>query len=135
MGDKMKQTTQLFLKIPKRLLFCKELTIEECVLYAYLLDKRALSEQTNHTEGTIGKFMDEKGIFCNASVNELSKVLRCGKDKINKMKKKLKQLGLIEEKRQIAGSNKIYVYDVPTNNDPQTVEIFNVSDFQTYVNL
>ena len=79
--------------------------------------------------------MDEKGIFCNASVNELSKVLRCGKDKINKMKKKLKQLGLIEEKRQIAGSNKIYVYDIPANNDPQTVEIFNVSDFQTYVNL
>ena len=51
------------------------------------------------------------------------------------MKKKLKQLGLIEEKRQIAGSNKIYVYDIPANNDPQTVEIFNVSDFQTYVNL
>lgn len=126
----MNQTTQLFLKIPKQMLFCKDLTIEECVLYAYLLDKRALSELTNQTEGTIGKFKDERGVFCNASIDELSKVLRCGKDKINKMKKKLKKYNLIEEKRQIVGSNKIYVYDVPAN-----VEIFNVSDFQTYVNL
>lgn len=126
----MTQSTQLFLKIPKQLLYCKELTMEECVLYAYLLDKRMLSELTNHTEGTYGKFSDERGVFCTVSVDELSKILRCGKDKVNKMKKKLRKIGLIEERRQLAGSNKIYVYDIPAN-----VEIFHVSDFQTYVNL
>ena len=128
-GGNMKQTTQLFLKVPKALLYCSQISIEECILYAYLLDKRALSEMTNQTEGTRGKFLDSKGVFCNASVDELSKVLRCGKDKINKMKKTLKSLGLVDEKRQLAGSNKIYVYDIPA-----TIETLHVSDFQTYVN-
>ena len=124
----MKQSTQLFLQVPKALLYSHDLSIDECILYAYLLDKRKLSEFTNQTEGTRGKFLDDKGVFCNASVDELTKILRCGKDKIVKIKKKLKDLKLIEERRQLAGSNKIYVYDVPAN-----VETLHVSDFQNYV--
>lgn len=122
----MTQTTQLFLKIPKKLLYSNELTMEECVLYAYLLDKRMLSEHTMLTSP--GKFKDQYGIFCNASIEELCTIMKCGKDKINKMKKKLKDVGLIKERRQLVGSNKIYVGDVD-----ESIEITRNAEIQKYI--
>lgn len=122
----MTQTTQLFLKVPKKLLFSNELTAEECVLYAYLLDKRKLSEHTIMTSK--GDFVDQYGIFCKASVEELCAVMKCSKDKIIKMKKKLKDVGLIKERRQIVGSNKIYVSDVD-----ESIEITRNAEIQKYI--
>ncbi len=122
----MTQTTQLFLKIPKKLLFSNELTAEECILYAYLLDKRKLSEHTMLTSP--GKFKDQYGIFCNASVEELCVAMKCKKDKIIKMKKKLKDVGLIKERRQLVGSNKIYVSDVD-----ESIEITHNEEIQKYI--
>ena len=122
----MTQTTQLFLKVPKKLLFSNELTAEECILYAYLLDKRKLSEHTMLTDP--GKFRDQYGIFCNASVEELCALMKCSKDKIIKMKKKLKDIGLIKERRQIVGSNRIYVSDVD-----ESIEITRNAKIQKYI--
>lgn len=103
------QTEQEYCKMFKVL--TKEYGLEISGLYAYLLDKRGLSAKKIREE--YAKFYDEDGIFCVVSYEELETELKLTEYKIKKCKKVLRDIGLITEKRQMDGGNKIYVWDIP----------------------
>lgn len=85
----------------------KELNYKEILLYSFLLDR--LREPLDF----IQKGYDENGyIYVHFKVEDLCKLLNQGKDTVIALKKKLAQLGLIEEVR--SGStkpNRIYLTD------------------------
>lgn len=89
----------------------KRYGLEVSGLYGYLLDKRGLSMKKTR-EGT-HNFMDADGVYCIVSYEELETELNLTGYKIKKCKKILRDIGLITEKRQMDGGNKIYVWDIP----------------------
>lgn len=89
----------------------KRYGLEVSGLYAYLLDKRGLSAK-NTREGN-WNFSDADGIFCIVSYEELETELMLTEYKIKKCKKVLRDIGLITERRQMDGGNKVYVWDIP----------------------
>lgn len=87
--------------------------IEVSLLYSYLLDLRTLSEKTTENGLDFRTFKDEDGYYCVASYQKIIDELGIKEHALRRAKKRLKELGLIKEKRQLQGGNKIYVYDIP----------------------
>lgn len=107
-NDKMKEK---FLMINKDL-FYTGLSVEEIIVYAYLKDKRALSQlKANQGDFTYCDYI-ENDVFCVVSNQELMDFMKIkGKPKIINIKKNLENMGLIKQVRQFDNSNKIFVYD------------------------
>lgn len=103
------QTDQEYCKLFKVLI--KEYGLEVSGLYGYLLDKRTLSAKKTK-EGS-HNFMDKDGVYCIVTYEELEEELKMTNYKIKKCKKILRDKGLITEKRQMDGGNKVYVWDLP----------------------
>lgn len=103
------QTDQEYTKSFKVL--TKEYGLEVSGLYGYLLDKRSLSVKT--TKDGTHNFLDEEGFYCIVTYEELETELKMTEYKIKKNKKILRDIGLITERRQMDGGNKIYVWDIP----------------------
>jgi len=91
----------------------KKYGLEVAGLYGYLLDQRKLSYDKTMDKKNDYNFIDEDGIFSLTSYEELEEELCMTEYKIKKCKKILRDIGLIKEKRQMNGSNKIYTYDIP----------------------
>lgn len=81
----------------------KSISIESKVLYSYMLNRLTLSYKN--------KWIDEMNrIYIYFTVDEIKEKLNCGNEKAIKILNELKQIGLIETKRQGLGKpNKIYV--------------------------
>lgn len=104
------QASQKYCRLYKGLL--KEYGFELAGFYGYLLDMRSLSESTTLNIEDNRSFIDDDGIYCVVSYNKITEETGLSEHKIKKHKKKLTELGLIMEKRQLQGGNKIYVYDI-----------------------
>ena len=98
-----------FYKLPKRLFLdarYKHLSISSKVLYALLLDRKALSIKNN--------WIDANGDYYLYFTNgEAKKILNCGNEEISKLFKELEAVNLILRKRQgLRKPNIIYVYRI-----------------------
>ena len=94
---------EMFYKLPQELFdeCFNGLSIGAKVLYAILRDKWGQSQKNG--------WHDENGIYCNFSVDLLSKTMGCSKRSIVSYKKELNDYQLIFENRQFNSTNKIYV--------------------------
>ena len=104
------QVSQKYCRLYKSLL--KKYGFELAGFYGYLLDMRSLSENTTYDTTDNRSFLDEDGIYCVLSYDKITEDTNLTEHKIKKYKKQLTELGLIMEKRQLVGGNKIYVYDI-----------------------
>ena len=104
------QVSQKYCRLYKSLL--KKYGFELAGFYGYLLDMRSLSESTTLSREDDRSFLDEDGLYCVLSYEKITEDTNLSEHKIKKYKKKLSELGLIMEKRQLVGGNKIYVYDI-----------------------
>lgn len=105
----MQDENDSFYKLPKRLFLderYKHLSISAKVLYALLLDRKALSIKNN--------WIDVNGNYYLYFTNsEAKKILNCGNEKISKLFKELEAVNLILRKRQgLRKPNIIYVYRI-----------------------
>ena len=107
------QTEQEYCRLYKVLL--KNYGLEVAGLYAYLLDKRGLSIKKTRDTSTSDNFLDNLGFYCVVSYDELINELNMTEYKIKKIKKILRDIGLITESRQLDKGNKIYVWDIPAD--------------------
>ena len=105
------QSNQQFFNMYKVLV--KKYGLEVAGLYGYLLDQRQLSYNTTSNRDKKDNFMDDDGVYSITSYEELMTELNMTEYKIKKCKKILRDIGLIKEKRQMDGGNKIYTYDIP----------------------
>ena len=94
---------EMFYKLPQELFddCFRGLSLGAKVLYAILRDKWGQSQKNG--------WHDEKGIYCNFSVDSLSETMGCSKKTIISYKKELNNYHLISERRQFNSTNKIYV--------------------------
>jgi hypothetical protein len=109
----MTQSTLKFIKVPKILM--EKYGIEIAVFYGYLLDMRMLSENTTFNPDDNRSFMDDDGIYSVLSYEKITNDTGLSERKIRAYKKKLTELGLMKEKRQLTGGNKIYLFDIPVS--------------------
>jgi hypothetical protein len=107
------QVSQKYCRLYKDLL--KKYGFELSGFYGYLLDMRSLSENTTTSSENNKSFIDEDGVYCVLSYEKITEDTNLTEHKIKKYKKQLTQMGLMKEKRQLTGGNKIYVYDVLAN--------------------
>ena len=102
------QTEQEYCRLYKVLL--KNYGLEVAGLYAYLLDKRGLSIKKTRDTSTSDNYLDNLGFYCVVSYDELINELNMTEYKIKKIKKILRDKGLITEVRQgLNRPNKIFV--------------------------
>ena len=100
------QKWESFIMLPKKLLTDERfnsLSPITVLIYSVLADRASLSEQNG--------WIDENGrVFIYFAINEMAKVIGCGKDKVLNSYKQLEESGLIERKRQGLGKpSKIFV--------------------------
>lgn len=79
----------------------KNLSLHAKFLYAIMLSK--LDESVNN------KQFDDNGYYIYFSVKDMSNKLRCSDPISIKAKKELSEIGLMNEKRCLSTSNKIYI--------------------------
>lgn len=115
MQEQNVQVSQKYCRLYKDLL--KKYGFELAGFYGYLLDMRSLSEVTTLNSENNRSFLDEEGIYCVLSYDKITEDTNLTEHKIKKYKKQLTQMGLIKEKRQLTGGNKIYVYDMLVNKE------------------
>lgn len=104
------QTSHKYCRLYKCLL--KKYGFELAGFYGYLLDMRALSESTTLDVEENRSFIDDEGIYCVLSYEKIMEDTNLSEHKVKKYKKQLTEMGLIKEKRQLVGGNKIYVFDI-----------------------
>ncbi len=109
----MNQSTLKFIRVPKILM--EKHGIEIAVFYGYLLDMRELSESTTFNPDDNRSFIDDEGIYSVLSYEKITKDTGLSERKIRAYKKKLTELGLMKERRQLTGGNKIYLFDIPVS--------------------
>ena len=81
----------------------KDLTPDERVLYAYLLDRRQVAKHCN---------MIEDGFYYYYHTNEeLTELLGCSKSKLIKIKKSLEEKGILVQKRELGGKTKYFTFN------------------------
>lgn len=91
----------------------KDMTLEERVLYAFLLNERAY--EVYAVEYKIKKIEEvtENGYYFTIHSNqELMDLLGCSKSKLIRIKKRLEERGLLKQKRTLDGSNKYFTFDM-----------------------
>lgn len=87
---------QIFFKL------CREENYSVAVLYMYYYSMRNMSKKNRE------KFEDEKGLFCIVTQENVKQWTGLSRDSYKSGKKRLKELGLIEEKK-VGRTNKTYV--------------------------
>lgn len=93
-----------FYKLPKIMIKdtkFRDISFGAKILYCLLLDRLNLSIKNN--------WSDENGIYQYFTIKELMLDLSCSEKTVIKFKKELTEYGLIKEKRQFNGPNKIYL--------------------------
>lgn len=141
--ENIREQKEAFVKLPKKFLSNEKnnkLSPISVMVYSFLADRASLSLANGWT--------DENGrVFIYFAVNEMAKVIGCGRNKIMKCYKELEKEGLIERKRQGQGkASVIYVNPVPhsdfkkshneTSGSPE-MKLLEVSDSNpnnTYIN-
>lgn len=106
------QTDSRFIMVPKAFSddpYYEELSAESCYAYGILKERFGLS--------VMNQWVDEQGNVYLYYTNEgLGKVLKCGKDKVLRIKKELAKFGLLEEERQgLNKPNRLYLGNVITH--------------------
>ena len=106
--ENREQSNEAFVKLPKRLLTDEcynSLSPISIMVYSVLADRASLSQMNG--------WIDDGGrVFIYFTINEMAKVIGCGKDRIVAAYKQLEKCGMIERKRQGQGKPaKIYVQD------------------------
>lgn len=90
----------------------KSMTIEERVLYAFLLNERAYKQEQVRYGIVKEKDAIEEGFYYTIHSNqELMELLGCSKSKLIRIKKKLEDNGLLIQKRTLDGSNKYFTFN------------------------
>lgn len=93
------------------IIFNNEMNIEERVLYAYLLNEKAMQKASvEHGYLKIEDVTEDGEYYTIHSNQELMNLLKCGKTKLIKIKKQLENKGLLKQKRVLDGSNKYFTY-------------------------
>ncbi|HSQ90165.1 hypothetical protein [Romboutsia sp.] len=93
-------------------LFYTDMSVDEILVYAYLVDKRNLSQFKADNDDLTYVCFEENDVYIVVSNQELMDFMKIkGKPKIIAIKKMLEDRGLIKQVRQFDNSNKIYVYD------------------------
>lgn len=94
------------------IIFDKELTVEERVLYYFLTNaKQAKINLVKYGFYKIEEVTENELYFTTHSNQELMELLGCGKTKLIKIKKSLEEKGLLIQKRTLDGSNKYFTFD------------------------
>ena len=91
----------------------KDMTIEERVLYAFLLSERAYKQNAVEYEIMDFENVTEGGLYYTTHTNqELMDLLGCSKPKLIRVKRKLEERGLLIQKRTLDGSNKYFTFNM-----------------------
>ena len=129
------QNSERFFRVPKQLFespYYNKMSAESKLLYAILKDRFELSIKNN--------WVDKDGcIYMIYTVEDIREMLGCGRDKVFKLKKELKNFDLLEEVRQgLNKPNLIYIgalnpeyFSNPLLNTDVEISDFRKSEFQT----
>lgn len=97
----------------------KDLSINAKLLYAFLSDKKALSER--HAENEYTSFADENGsVYCIYDNQDIAIDLNISVPTVIRIKKELKDIGLLEEVQQGMGLSNLLYLKNPAFEDEQT---------------
>lgn len=90
----------------------KDMTPEERILYAFLLNQRDLTKDLLNYEMIEKENAIEKNkIFTYQTNKELEELLGCSKSKLIKIKKSLEEKGILVQKRELGGKTKYFTFN------------------------
>lgn len=88
------------------------MTLEERVLYAFLLTQRTYIKNAVHHKMMSEDDTIEDGLYYTVHSNQqLQDLLGCSKSKLIRVKKELENKGLLKQKRTLDGSNKYFTFN------------------------
>ena len=93
-------------------IFNKNMTVEERILYSYLLVERTdVQEMLKHNMISEEKCMKDGLFFTNHSNKELCELLGCSTNKLIRIKGKLEKRGLLKQERTLDNVNRYYTFN------------------------